>query len=322
MQYLQTTQNPIIRSKKAAVFHSWLWISIAMLVGTTACQKRQEVLISGSETMKGVITLLADGFNASQKKYEVKVAGGGSKLGIDDLTHKRVDIAMTSNDISETHLAALADISRYEKVDVGYDGVAVVVHPSNPVSKIHLLQFAQILSGKISNWKELGGPDMAIIPVLRNSSSGSEGYVREHVLRRKDLGEPVYTAFKDAEYTGVAVTKRDNKEIFEFIASNPGAIAYMGVGVAKSEGKGKIKVLDYSLLPEGPYLTPAVENIQAGKYRLSRPLALVYVPDNGRKDAFIAYALSEEGQKKILEYDYMQAAPTTIIVKEKRQTGK
>lgn len=322
MQYLQTTQKHTHRGTKAAVFHSWLWISIAMLVGTTACQKRQEILISGSETMKGVITILAEGFNASQKKFEVKVAGGGSKAGIDDLTRKRVDIAMTSNDISETHLAALADISRYEKVDVGFDGVAVVVHPANPVSKIHLLQFAQILSGKISNWKELGGPDMAIIPVLRNSSSGSEGYVREHVLRRKDLGEPVYTAFKDADYTGVAVTKRDNKEIFEFLSSNPGAIAYMGVGVAKSEGKGKIKILDYSLLSEGPYLSPSVENIQAGQYRLSRPLALVYVPDGGRKDAFIAYALSEDGQKKIREYDYMQAAPNTITVREKRNAGR
>ncbi len=298
------------------------WLVLLGLIALTACSRRQEVLISGSETMKNVITLLAEGFNASQKKYEVKVSGGGSKLGIDDLTRKRVDIAMTSNDISETHLAALADISRYEKVDIGFDGVAVVVHPSNPVSKIHLLQFSQILSGKISNWKELGGPDMAIIPVLRNSSSGSEGYVREHVLRRKDLGEPVYAALKDAEYTSVAVTKRDNKEIFDFISSNPGAIAYMGVGVAKSEGKNKIRILDYSLLPEGPYLTPSVDNIQAGKYRLSRPLALVYVPDGGRKDAFIAYALSEEGQKQIRDYDYMQAAPTTVIVKEKRATGK
>ena len=90
-----------------------------------------------------------------------------------------------------------------------------------------------------------------------NDNPPSQTTLREHVLRRKDLGEPVYAALKDAEYTGVAVTKRDNKEIFEFIASNPGAIAYMGVGVAKSEGKGKIKVLDYSLLPEGPYLAPS-----------------------------------------------------------------
>jgi phosphate transport system substrate-binding protein len=302
--------------------HSRALVFSGILLAIAGCSPRQEVLISGSETMKNVITLLAEGFNEGQKKYEVKVAGGGSKLGIDDLTRKRVDIAMTSNDISETHLAALADISRYEKVDVGFDGVAVVVHPANPVAKIHLLQFSQILSGKISNWKELGGPDMAIIPVLRNSSSGSEGYVREHVLRRKDLGEPVYAALKDADYTTVAVVKRDNKEIFDFISSNPGAIAYMGVGVAKSEGKNKIKILDYSLLPEGPYLSPSVENIQAGKYRLSRPLALVYVPDSGRKDAFIAYALSEEGQKKIRDYDYMQAAPNTITVREKRNAGR
>lgn len=298
------------------------WLVLLGFITLAGCSRRQEILISGSETMKTVTTLLAEGFNDSQKKYEVKVTGGGSKLGIDDLTRKRVDIAMTSNDISETHLAAMADISRYEKVDIGFDGLAVVVNPANPVSKIHLLQFSQILSGRISNWKELGGPDMAIIPVLRNNNSGSEGYVREHVLRRKDLGEPVYAALKDAEYTSVAVTKRDNKEIFDFISSNPGAIAYMGVGVAKSEGKNKIKILDYSLLPEGPYLSPSIENIQAGKYRLSRPLALVYVPDGGRKDAFIAYALSEEGQKKILNYDYMQAAPTTITVIEKRNPDK
>lgn len=305
-----------------AQFFNLLWISIAMAMTAVGCHKRQKILISGSETMQSMIRILADGFNSKQTKYEVKVTGGGSKLGIDDVTHGRVDIAMTSNDISETHLAALADISRFEKVEVGYDGMAVVVHPANPVKQVDMLQFSQILSGKITNWKELGGTDMEIIPVLRNSNSGSEAYIREHVLRRKDLGDAVYSAFKDAEYTRIAVTKRDNREIFAFIGANPGAIAYMGVGVAKSEGKGKIKILDYALLKEGPYLQPTVENIQSGKYRLSRPLALVYVADNGKKDAFVAYALSEEGQKKVLEYDYMQAAPTTVVVIEKRVNGK
>lgn len=286
------------------------------------CGSKQEILISGSETMRGVITIVADAFNESQSRYRARVGGGGSKAGIDDLTHARIDMAMTSNDISETHLAALADISKFEKVEIGYDGIAIVVHPSNTVSRIDLLQYSQILSGRITNWKQLGGADMAIIPVVRNKHSGTEGYVREHVLRRKDLGEPVYEAYKDAEYAAGAVVKRDNKEIFEFIENNPGAIAYMGVGVVKSEGGKKIKILDYSLLKDGPFLQPTVENIQGGKYRLSRPLAMVYVPDNGKKDAFIAYALGEAAQKKIRDYDYMQAAPTTVLVIEKRNPGK
>lgn len=287
-----------------------------------SCGSKQEILISGSETMRGVITLIADSFNESQSRYRAKVGGGGSKAGIDDLTHARIDMAMTSNDISETHLAALADISKFEKVEIGYDGIAIVVHPSNPVSRIDLLQYSQILSGRITNWKQVGGADMAIIPVVRNKNSGTEGYVREHILRRKDLGEPVYEAYKDAEYAAGAVVKRDNKEIFEFIDTNPGAIAYMGVGVVKSEGGKKIKILDYSLLKDGPFLQPTVENIQGAKYRLSRPLAMVYVPDNGKKDAFIAYALGEQAQKKIRDYDYMQAAPTTVLVIEKRNPGK
>lgn len=318
MQHQQTKQLPDNNRKNVNTLYKLLCgIALSIMVAA-GCSRRQEILISGSETMKNVISILADAFNDSQKRYEVKVTGGGSKTGIDDLTRKRVDIAMTSNDLNETHLAALADIGKYEKVEIGYDGLAIVVHPSNPVTRIHLLQFSQILSGKLTNWKQLGGPDMTIIPVLRNNNSGSEGYVREHVLRRKDLGESIYAAFRDAEYTQVATTKADNKEIFAFISSNPGAIAYMGVGVAKSEGKNKIRILDYSLLPEGPYLQPTVENIQAGKYRLSRPLSLVYVPDNGRKDAFIAYTLSEEGQKRVRDYDYMQAAPTTITVIEKK----
>lgn len=296
--------------------------ALALVATLGACKNRQEILISGSETMRGVVSLVAEAFNHSQNRYEAKVAGGGSKAGIDELTHARVDMAMTSNDISETHLAALADIGQFEKVEIGYDGVAVVVHSANPVTKIHLLQYAQILSGKITNWKDLGGPDMAIIPVVRNSNSGTEGYMREHILRRKDLGEPVYEAYKDAEYAPGAVVKRNNQEIFAFLETNPGAIAYMGVGVVKSEGKNKVKILDYALAKEGPYLQPTVENIQGGKYRLSRPLAMIYIPDNGKKDAFIAFALGEQGQKKVLEYDYMQAAPTTVVVVEKRLQKK
>jgi phosphate transport system substrate-binding protein len=293
-----------------------LWFSIASL--TFGCSRRQEILIAGSETMKDIIAVLAEEFNQSQKKYEAKVGGGGSKAGIEDLTWGRIDIAMTSNDIQETHLEALADISKFEKVEIGYDGLAIVVHPANKVKQIYLSQYAGILSGKITNWKELGGDDMAILPVVRNSNSGTEAFVREHVLRRKDLGEAVYAAFRNTEYTSSARVKRDNREILEFVATNPGAIAYMGVGVAKSEGKNRIRILDYALSKEGPFLQPTVENIQAGKYRLSRALSLVYVPDNARKDAFITYALSEAGQKKILEYEYMQAAPNTVLVIEKR----
>jgi phosphate transport system substrate-binding protein len=291
---------------------------LAIIPFLGACSPKPEIRIGGSESMRDAISLLADAYNQKQKKYKVVVDGGGSKAGIEGLTKGQLDIAMTSNDIKETHLEALADISKYEKVEVGYDGLAVVVHPSNPVNHIHLTQFAQILAGKITNWKELGGADMPILPVLRNRNSGTEAYVREHILRRKDLGEHVYAAYKSTEYAGFAVTKRDNHEIIAFLELNPGAVAYMGVGVAKFDGKDKIKILDYALTKEGPFVRPDVDNIQQGKYKLSRALSLVYVPDNGRKDAFIAFALSEAGQKKIVDYEYMQAASSTILVIEKR----
>lgn len=301
-------------------------INISLLILLTCagaqCARRTEILISGSETMKDVVAILAEGFNKNQKQYEAKVGGGGSKAGIEDLTLSRIDIAMTSNDVKETHLEALADISKFEKIEIGYDGLAVVVHPENKIQKLHLAQYAQILAGKITNWKELGGDDMAIIPVLRDRHSGTEAFVREHILKRKDLGEPVYAAFKNTEYAGFAVTKHNNSDIIRFVSLNPGAIAYMGLGVAKGEGKGKVKILDYALQKEGPYVTPTVENIQNGQYRLSRALSLVYVPDNARKDSFISYALSEEGQKKILDYEYMRAAQNTILVIEKRVRGK
>ncbi len=317
MKILRSNEMAALRRSTQSVgLTTLLWICIAATA--LSCSKRQEILISGSETMKDAIALLAEEFNKSQKKYEAKVGGGGSKAGIEDLTFGRIDIAMTSNEIKETHLDALADISKFEKVEIGYDGLAIVVHPTNKIKQIHLSQYAGILSGKITNWKELGGDDMAILPVLRNRKSGTEAFVREHVLRRKDLGEAVYAAFRNTEYTGSATIKRDNREILDFVATNPGAIAYMGVGVAKSEGKNKIRILDYALTKEGPFLQPTIENIQSGKYRLARALSLVYVPDNGPKDAFIAFTLSEAGQKKILEYEYMQAAPNTVLVIEKR----
>lgn len=299
---------------------TFLAIGFALLAAH--CTPKKEILIAGSETMKDVIGILAESFNKSQKQYEVKVGGGGSKAGIEDLTHARIDIAMTSNDVAETHLAALSDISKYEKIEIGYDGLAILVHPTNPVNEIHLAQYAQILAGKAKNWKEIGGSNLPIIPVLRDRNSGTEAFVREHVLRRKDLGEPVYAAYKDTQYAGSAVTKRDNAAILEYVANNPGAIAYMGLGVVKAETKVKVKILKYSVAKAGPFTLPSVTSIQKGEYRLSRALSLVYAPDNAGRDRFLSYALSVEGQKQVLAYEYMQATDQTVLVIEKRLPGK
>ncbi len=281
--------------------------------------KKYNLEISGSETMYPMLQILADDFNSSQRKVRLAVYGGGSKLGIKRLVMGQVAIAASSNDIEETVLNQLADIDIFERLTIAFDGIAIVTNKKNSIKKLHLAQLSDIFSGKIKNWKEVGGEDMAIKVIIRNDKSGTASYMKKHVLQKKDLGELIHIKFKNLAYTKNAIVVKNNRNMAALIAKNKGAIGYMGMGSAVTEGKKKVKIIKYSRLKVGPYHAPSVETVEYRKYQLSRPLMLIYKADkNPAVKKLKDYLFSKRGQNRIYTSGYLESLFKEIRVRARR----
>ncbi|MBP7280022.1 MAG: phosphate ABC transporter substrate-binding protein [Leptospiraceae bacterium] len=283
------------------------------------CKKQEKILITGSETMHSMILLVANNFMKENKNYSIDVRGGGSGEGINELISGMTDIAVSSRELSETEFEKLNRNQTLESLVVAYDGAAFIVHPNNPVEKITLEQASDIFTGKIKNWKEIGGLDKPIRVVIRDSYSGTAHYIREHVVRQLDLGQSHYFNYKRNDYTKDADVLINNEEIIDFVNKNPEAIAYMGMGIAHI--KSKLKLLKYSRTKEEEAIEPTIENIIQRKYKLSRALKLFYKSEKaGEKvDPFVKYMMSEAGQKGVLQSGYLRSTlPEVEVTAEKK----
>ena len=128
--------------------------------------------IKGSDTVLPVSQETAEIFMKDDPNRRVTVTGGGTGVGISALMDNTTDIAMASRPIKFSEKMKLkAAKQEVEEVIIAYDALAVIVNPSNPVSQLTRQQLEAIFRGKITNWKQLGGPDMKIIVYYRETSS-------------------------------------------------------------------------------------------------------------------------------------------------------
>ncbi|GBF51625.1 phosphate ABC transporter protein PstS [Leptospira ryugenii] len=258
---------------------------------------------------------LAAEYEESHSSIKVTVEGGGSESGIDRLRKGEIDLAISSRDLNQAEFDDLRKTGNLDKVRVAYDGVAIVVNPSNPVAKLHLSQISDILSGTAKNWKEVGGSDAPIQLVIRNDKSGTQDYIENHILRQKDLSPADFEKHKSRNFSPTAKIVKDNAEMAKFISENPNAVGYMGMGSAVIDNKDKLKSLEYAKRPNDPYVTPSIKNVYERKYRLSRELFVVYKTDQGGKiDEFITFITGEQGQALILKSGYLRASLPEVEV--------
>lgn len=287
-------------------------ISICILL--VDCKKQEKIIITGSETMHSMILLISNNFMKENKNYSIDVRGGGSGEGINELINGITDIALSSRELTESEFEKLNHNQTLESIIVAYDGAAFIVHPNNPVDKLTLEQASEIFSGKINNWKQLGGNDRQITIVIRDNYSGTAHYIKEHVVRQLDLGQSQYFKNKQNDYAKDAVVLINNEEIIDFVDKNPNAIAYMGMGIAHV--KSKLKLLKYSRTKEEEAILPNIDNIIQRKYKLSRALKILYKTDKAgtKVDPFIKYILSESGQKGVLQSGYLRSTLPEVEV--------
>ncbi|MDD5347654.1 MAG: phosphate ABC transporter substrate-binding protein [Candidatus Omnitrophica bacterium] len=252
--------------------------------------------VKGSDTMVNLAQAWAEKYMEKNPNDLIAVTGGGSGTGIASLVSGTCDIAMSSRTVKqkEIDLAQKKGVTPNE-IKVALDGIAVVVHPANPVGKLTVDQLAAVFTGKIKNWKELGGKDAKIVLLSREVNSGTHVYFKEHVLRKND------PASKE-EFAPSALMLPSSQAIADEVANNPSAIGYYGMGYISA----KQKALAIAPDAVAAAVEPTIDNVISGAYPISRPLLLYTgcVPQ-GLARKFIDFVLSPEGQQIVKETDFV-----------------
>ncbi|HSV43666.1 MAG TPA: phosphate ABC transporter substrate-binding protein [Candidatus Bathyarchaeia archaeon] len=280
------------------MFKKRLVVLAMILITSTAVagSRKNSIQIKGSDTMVNLGQAWAEKYMEEKPGAFVAVTGGGSGTGFSSLISGTCDVAMSSRNIKEKEigLAQKKGINPNE-IEVALDGLAVVVNPINPIDKLTLDQLAAIFTGKIVNWKELGGRDEKIVLLSREVNSGTHVYFKEHVLRKNDPNS-------QEEFAPSALMLSSSQAIADEVTGNSAAIGYYGMGyISPSQKPVAIAKTD-----KDAYVAPTIENVLDGKYPISRPL-FVYTngTPSGLVGEFIDFALSSEGQEIVRTTDFV-----------------
>ncbi|MBN2110554.1 MAG: PstS family phosphate ABC transporter substrate-binding protein [Methanosarcinaceae archaeon] len=246
-----------------------------------------EIGITGSTTVLPYSTLAAEEFMIQYPDTVISVKGGGSGVGIAAMIDSTTDIAQASRQIKDSEIEE-ANNNGVEPLEhaIAWDGIAVVVHPKNTVSELTFDQLRGIFNGSITSWADVGGEDIEITVIGRDSASGTYEYFKEEVL-----GEE--------EFTENALSLSDNGLVKEGVVGNERAIGYIGYAYLDENVKAVALDAGNGLVEATP------ENIKSGDYPLARQL---YYYTNGEPTGltkvYMDFVLSDAGQEIVTESGY------------------
>ena len=274
-----------------------LVIGVALAVVVSGCGGGRKALqIKGSDTMVNLGQAWAEEFMKNNPTISIAVTGGGSGTGIAAVISGSTDIAEASRNMEpkEIEQAEKRGIQPKE-IHVANDGITLVVNPSNPVSKLTIQQLSEIYTGKIGNWKELGGPDLKIVALSRERNSGTHVFFLEHVVKLGNTKNP-------NEFAPSILMMPSSQAIIEEVKANTSAIGYVGLGYLTNKEKALAVAKDSS----SPYVIPSVSSVTKKEYPISRSL-LFYTNGEPANDVktFIDYVLSPAGQSMVLKMDFV-----------------
>jgi len=248
--------------------------------------------------MVNVAQAWAEEYKTVAPAIDVEVSGGGSGVGIAALERGTIDIANASRNMKPDEMEQAKRNTGEDPKEfiVGYDALAVYVHPDNPIQDISLNQLAEIFAegGKVSRWSQLGVTipgvtDDEIVRVSRQSSSGTYEFFREHVLGNRDF------RLGSRDMNG-------SKEVVELIAGTKTAIGYSGMGYATPA----VKTLKLSSAEGEPAVEASVENTLSRAYPLARSLQIYTLGEpKGEIARYIEWILSPAGQRIVEENGYV-----------------
>lgn len=241
---------------------------------TEAAQLSGTVTLAGSTSMQKLCEAMIESFEEVYPDITVTAEYTGSGAGLEALAGGKTDIGNASRSLKdgEKQSGAVENI-------VAIDGIAVITHKDSVVSDLTAQQLTDIYTGKITNWKDLGGADEAIVVLGREAGSGTRGAFEE-LLKIED--QCAYA--QELDSTGGVLAK---------VAATPGSIGYVSLDVVDDTVK--------ALSLDG--VAPTEENIVAGSYKLSRPFVMATLgtieEQNDLVKTWFNYVQSDEGQAVI-----------------------
>jgi len=287
----------------------WLWtlVTVALLLlsgcgGSTAQAEstpgdQRAIQNKGSDTLVNLALAWAEAYREVDPSVSIAVTGGGSGTGIAALINGTVDIANASRQMKENEYEA-ASANGIEAVEftVAIDALAIVVNLENPVSELTIDQLADIYTGRITNWKEVGGNDAPIVLLSRETNSGTHVYFLEEVVRKRDSdNKDIFAPQTLLMPSSVGITSE--------VRRNPNAIGYDGLGYVDTSHE---KTIAVAIDADAPFVLPTVANGADGSYPISRDL---YMYTAGQPtDAiatYLAWILGPGGQRIVAELGFV-----------------
>ena len=291
------------------IIHTTFIAAIAATLALTGCDKKssaggdKKAGISlqniGSDTMVNLAQAWAEGYAKVDPNVSVEVSGGGSGIGVAALINGTCDIANSSRKLEpeeeEKATAKYAGKHPSEHL-VGYDALAIYVHPSNPITEISIEQLSEIYKegGKVNKWSEIGvtmpaGQD-EIVRASRQNNSGTYHYFREAVVGKKN------------DFKQGSRDMNGSKEVVDLVGTTPSAIGFSGIGYRTA----KVKVIKVSKKTGDASVEPTIKTTLDKTYPIARPM-FMYVPpgEKPETDKYLAWIVSAPGQKIVIESGYV-----------------
>jgi phosphate transport system substrate-binding protein len=251
----------------------------ALATGFSAGDK---ITVKGSDTMVILAQRWAEKYMRNNS-VSIQVTGGGSGTGISALINGTTDICNSSRPMKSSELKKLKERFGTLGVEIpcAKDGLSLYVNESNSITDLTLQQIKDIYTGKISNWKQVGGKDAKIILYSRENNSGTYVYFKDNVLK----GEDYAPSCQNLPGTAAVVNA---------VAKDVNGVGYGGAAYGK--GIREVKVSGFA---------PTKENIATGKYPITRYLYMyTRSKPTGAMKAFIDWILSAEGQAVVTDVGY------------------
>jgi phosphate transport system substrate-binding protein len=253
------------------------------------------ITVTGSDTLVILAQKWAEVYMEAHPDVKIQVSGGGSGVGFAALQNQQTDIADASRKIKpEEEISCIKIFGRRPReYKVALDGLSVYVNEENPVAELSLPQLAAIFTGRITNWREVGGRDAPIILYSRENSSGTYDFFKEKVLKK-------------ADFSANAQTMPGTAALLQAVSKDPNGIGYGGAAYGAGARAVGIKTND-----SAPAIMPSEETVLNGSYPIWRFLYNYVNPALDKDDtaAYLKWIRSDAGQKIVRDVGYYPLPP-------------
>jgi phosphate transport system substrate-binding protein len=238
--------------------------------------RTNRTIVAGSTSVQPYVEILVEEYRFLFPDNMVGVQGGGSSAGIRAVRSGIADIGMSSRSLNDDELDLWM-------VEIALDGLAIIVHPENPINDLSIQQIRDIYTRRITNWSEVGGRDAKIHIISREEGSGTRSAFQELVMADEFISQR-------------AVVQNSNGAVRQLVSGNRDTIGFISLGLAEPQlGMNDVK----ALMLEG--VAPTQENVRSGDYGLYR--AFLFVSEEEPADCvkhFVDFVLSDAGQEILM----------------------